>query len=153
GLRGPGAGRAHRGAARQQAGRRLPVAGGVRPPGAARRSLLGGAGPGGRSRRRGGQPRGGRPAADRAAQAPRMRQLALEKAVVKDLLALPPKQYRQVVSAVFDLLAEPQYAKALRGSPYLRIAVGEYRIVYRADAECMYVVVAGKRNDSEVYSR
>jgi mRNA interferase RelE/StbE len=84
-----------------------------------------------------------------------MRKLALEKAVVKDLLELPPKQYRQVVSAVFDLLTEPQphYAKALRGSPYVRIAVGEYRIVYRVDAECVYVVVAGKRNDSEVYSR
>jgi mRNA interferase RelE/StbE len=84
-----------------------------------------------------------------------MRKLAIEKTVLKDLLDLPPKQYRQVVSAVFDLLADPHphYAKQLKGSPYRRIAVGEYRVVYRADDACVYVVVCGKRNDSEVYAR
>ena len=82
-----------------------------------------------------------------------MRKLVPNKAVLKDLLDLPPKQYRQVVSAVFDLLVEPNphYSKTLEGTPYRRIAVGEYRVVYRTDDESIYVIAFGKRNDDEVY--
>jgi mRNA interferase RelE/StbE len=82
-----------------------------------------------------------------------MRRLVLEKAVHKELPTLPAKQYRQVVSAIFDLLQEPHphYSQRLQGSVYLRIAVGEYRVIYRADDESVYVVVFGKRNDDEVY--
>jgi len=39
----------------------------------------------------------------------------------------------------------------LSGSPYLRLAVGEYRVIYRDDEETVHVVLVGKRNDSEVY--
>ena len=48
-----------------------------------------------------------------------MRKLVVQKAVLKDLPELPAKQYRQVVSAIFDLLAEPNphYSKPLQGSP------------------------------------
>jgi mRNA interferase RelE/StbE len=82
-----------------------------------------------------------------------MRKLAVEKGVLKELEGLPPKQYRQVVSAIFDLLADPapHYSKSLEGSAYRRIAVGEYRVIYRSDEEFVYIVVAGKRNDGDVY--
>lgn len=82
-----------------------------------------------------------------------MRKLLLNKAVLKELEEVPAKQYRQVVSAILDLLAEPSphYSKALEGTPYRRLALGEYRVIYRADEEAVYVVVAGKRNDDEVY--
>jgi mRNA interferase RelE/StbE len=82
-----------------------------------------------------------------------MRRLALEKAVHKELSTLTAKQYRQVVSAIFDLLKDPRphYAQQLQGSTYWRIAVGEYRVIYRADDESVYVVVFGKRNDDEIY--
>jgi mRNA interferase RelE/StbE len=82
-----------------------------------------------------------------------MRKLVLHKAVLKELEDLPAKQYRQVVSAILDLLADPcpHYSKALEGTTYRRLAVGEYRVVYRADEEYIHVVVAGKRNDDEVY--
>jgi mRNA interferase RelE/StbE len=82
-----------------------------------------------------------------------MRRLVLNRGVLKELDELPAKQYRQVVSAVLDLLADPcpHYSKALEGTPYRRLAVGEYRVVYRADEECVHVLVAGKRNDGEVY--
>jgi mRNA interferase RelE/StbE len=82
-----------------------------------------------------------------------MRKLALEKAVLKDLPDLPAKQYRQVVGVIFDLLANPSphYSKPLQGTPYHRLAVGEYRVVYRFDDELVHVVVFGKRNDDEVY--
>jgi mRNA interferase RelE/StbE len=80
-----------------------------------------------------------------------VRKLAVEKGVLKELEGLPPKQYRQVVSAIFDLLADPapHYSKSLEGTAYRRIAVGEYRVVYRADETFIYVVVAGKRNPGD----
>jgi mRNA interferase RelE/StbE len=82
-----------------------------------------------------------------------MTKLTLKKAVFKELEELPPKQYRQVVSAILDLLADPypHYSKPLKGTPYHRLALGEYRVVYRYDGECLHLVVAGKRNDDEVY--
>lgn len=82
-----------------------------------------------------------------------MRKLVPNKAVLKDLLDLPPKLYRQIVSAVFDLLVEPNphHSITLEGTPYRRIAVGEYRVIYRADDEFIYVVAFGKRNDDKIY--
>ncbi len=82
-----------------------------------------------------------------------MRKLVLNKAALKELEESPAKQYRQVVSAILDLLAEPcpHYSKALEGTPYRRLALGECRVVYRADEESVYVAVTGKRNDDEVY--
>jgi mRNA interferase RelE/StbE len=82
-----------------------------------------------------------------------MRKLAVEKGVLKELECLPPKQYRQVVSAIFDLLSDPapHYSKSLEGTTYRRIAVGEYRVIYRNDEKFVYVVVAGKRNDGDIY--
>jgi mRNA interferase RelE/StbE len=82
-----------------------------------------------------------------------VKKLALNSGVLKDLPQLPPKQYRQVVGAILDLLndSRPHYAKPLSGSPYLRLAVGEYRVIYRDDEETVHVVLVGKRNDSEVY--
>jgi mRNA-degrading endonuclease RelE of RelBE toxin-antitoxin system len=53
------------------------------------------------------------------------------KAVLKALLDLPPKQFRQVFSAVFDLFEEPplHYSKTRRGTLYSRISVGEDRVI------------------------
>ena len=82
-----------------------------------------------------------------------MRKLVVQKAVLKELPELPAKQYRQVVSAILDLLTDPSphYSKPLHGSPYRRIAVGECRVVYRFDDESVYVAAVGKRNDDEMY--
>ena len=82
-----------------------------------------------------------------------MRKLSVDKATIKDLEELPAKQYRQVVSAIFDLLKEPQphFSKQLIGSPYLRLALGEYRVIYRFDDTSVTVLAFGKRNDGEVY--
>ena len=82
-----------------------------------------------------------------------MRKLVLHRLVFKGLPELPAKQYRQVVSAIFDLLAEPvpHYSKPLGGSVYSRITVGEFRVIYRFDDEAVYVAAFGKRNDGEIY--
>ena len=82
-----------------------------------------------------------------------MRNLVLHRAVLKELPGLPAKQYRQVVSAIFDLLVDPapHYSKPLVGSIYSRITVGEFRVVYRADDAAVYIAAFGKRNDGEIY--
>ena len=82
-----------------------------------------------------------------------MKKLQVIPSVLKELPDLQPKQYRQVVGGILDLLndSRPHYSKQLSGSPYLRLAVGEYRVIYRDDEETVYIVVVGKRNDGEAY--
>jgi mRNA interferase RelE/StbE len=68
-------------------------------------------------------------------------------------LGIPPKQYRQVVSAIIELLNEPfpHYSRPLAGSSFFRLEVGEFRVIYNADDGAVSVLGVGKRNDSEVY--
>jgi mRNA interferase RelE/StbE len=82
-----------------------------------------------------------------------MRRLDLTKRARKFLDTLPPKQFRQVVRKIFDLLKdpEPHDSSPLKGHNYLRADVGEYRIIYRFDTDTVWIAVVGKRNDSEVY--
>jgi mRNA interferase RelE/StbE len=82
-----------------------------------------------------------------------VKKLALHSGVLKDLPDLPPKQYRQVVGAILDLLQDdkPHYANQLKGSAYWQLAVGEYCVIYRADGDTVHVAVVGKRNDNDVY--
>ncbi|MEO1530316.1 MAG: type II toxin-antitoxin system RelE/ParE family toxin [Planctomycetota bacterium] len=82
-----------------------------------------------------------------------MRQLSVHKSALKELDLLPAKQYRQVASAMLDLLKEPfpHYSKPLKGSSYHRLAVGEYRIVYLVDDSVIRVMAIGRRNDAAAY--
>ncbi|MBF0391691.1 MAG: type II toxin-antitoxin system RelE/ParE family toxin, partial [Alphaproteobacteria bacterium] len=63
--------------------------------------------------------------------------LDLSKRARKFLDQLPPKQFRQVVGKLFDLMADPQRpdVQPLKGSPFSRADIGEYRIVFAIDAE------------------
>jgi mRNA interferase RelE/StbE len=36
-------------------------------------------------------------------------------------------------------------------TPWRRVDIGEYRVIFRFDDSTIYVPVVGKRNDSEVY--
>ena len=84
-----------------------------------------------------------------------MLKLNLTHDALSFLESVPGKQYKQVVGAMFDLLKnpEPHDSSALRGYPYRRVDVGEYRIVYRVQEEDVQIVVIGKRNDNEVYRK
>lgn len=84
-----------------------------------------------------------------------MKKLDLTHDALKFLDSLPPKQFRQVVTRVFEFMEtpEPQDSKPLTGFEYRRADVGEYRIVYRFDRDFLFVALIGKRNDSEVYKR
>jgi mRNA interferase RelE/StbE len=78
-----------------------------------------------------------------------MRTLVLNRAVITELKKLPPEQYRQVVSAILDLLAEPSpfNSAAVEETHYRRLMIGKSRVVYAADEECVHVVAAGSRKD------
>lgn len=84
-----------------------------------------------------------------------MKSLNITKDAMKFIEQLPSKQYRQVASKVFDLLRNPfpQDTKQVKGSNYYRVDIGEYRIVYHLEGDCVKVAVIGKRNDSEVYRK
>lgn len=82
-----------------------------------------------------------------------MLKLDLTRAALAFLDGLPGKQYKLVVSNLFDLLnnPEPHDSSALKVYPYRRVDVGEYRVVYQARGEELQVLVIGKRNDDQVY--
>lgn len=82
-----------------------------------------------------------------------MLKLQLSKDAQKFLDNLPPKQFRQIVKKVFALLADPHPhdSQELKGYPFLRNDVGEYRIIYDIQENTLRVVLLGKRNDSEIY--
>ena len=77
-----------------------------------------------------------------------MRKLALDQAVLTELRKLPPRQYRQVVSAILDLLADPFPVNSVvvEGTPYRRFLIGESRVIYKADKESIRLVAAGTRS-------
>ena len=73
----------------------------------------------------------------------------------KFLADLPAKQFRQIMLKVLKLLSNPMPNDlkkiVLNGISYLRVDVGEYRIIYRIENEILYLVLINKRNDDEVY--
>jgi mRNA interferase RelE/StbE len=82
-----------------------------------------------------------------------MLKLLVSKKAQKFLDGLPPKQFRQIIRKVFVLLENPRPhdSEALRGYPFLRNDVGEYRIIYDVQGDTLRLIVVGKRNDEEVY--
>ena len=82
-----------------------------------------------------------------------MRQLDLTNDALKFLKDIDAKRFRQIVNKIFALLgeAQPQDTAQLKGSDYLRVDCGEFRIVYRFDETTVYIILVGKRNDDEVY--
>ena len=82
-----------------------------------------------------------------------MLKLLVSKKAQKFLDGLPPKQFRQIIKKVFALLENPRPhdSEELRGYPFLRSDVGEYRIIYDVKGDTLRLILVGKRNDAEVY--
>ena len=69
---------------------------------------------------------------------------------------LPSKQFKQIFTAIMDLLKNPRPndSSKLKGySNLYRKDVGEYRIIYKFDDDTVYILLIGKRNDDEVYKQ
>jgi mRNA interferase RelE/StbE len=81
-----------------------------------------------------------------------MLRLLVSKKAQKFLDDLPPKQFRQIMKKVFALLEDPRPhdSEELRGYPFLRNDVGEYRIIYDVQGDTLRLILVGKRNDAEV---
>ena len=84
-----------------------------------------------------------------------MLRLDLSKKTLAFLDKLPPKQFKQVSKKIFSLMANPKPhdSKELKGYPFRRADIGEYRIVYRVEGDVLKISVVGKRNDSDVYRK
>ncbi len=84
-----------------------------------------------------------------------MLKIAITNAADKFLSELQAKQYKQVGSAIFGLLRnpEPHDSKPLNGAKNgeRRVDVGEYRIIYTHTVDSVEILIIGKRNDDEVY--
>ena len=82
-----------------------------------------------------------------------MLKLLVSKKAQKFLDDLPPKQFRQIMKKVFALLENPKPhdSEGLRGYPFLRNDVGEYRIIYDVQGDTLRLILVGKRNDAEMY--
>lgn len=82
-----------------------------------------------------------------------MLRLDMTKAARSFLSDLPAKQFRQIVNKVFALMENPTPPDsiAMTGYPYRRADIGEYRIIYRLEEQCLKLCLIGKRNDDDVY--
>jgi mRNA interferase RelE/StbE len=85
-----------------------------------------------------------------------MPDIDLKPKAKKFIQTLPPKHKKQVKNSILALqdTPMPHDAKKLQGfEDYIRIDIGEYRIIYRHDEEddLITVVLVGKRNDDSIY--
>ena len=80
-------------------------------------------------------------------------QLDIFPDAAKFVADLDPKRYKQVLSKILALLKDPkpQDSAELKGYPFTRVDVGEFRIIYYCSDEVVTFVIVGKRNDDEVY--
>ncbi len=83
-----------------------------------------------------------------------MLKLLLGREAKKFLDTLPPKQFRQVINKILSLLENPRPndSAELKGYPFLRVDIGEYRIIYdKYENNVLRIILIGKRNDNAVY--
>ena len=74
-----------------------------------------------------------------------MLKLDLSKQSLKFVHDLPPKQFRQVLNKILELMSNPYPLDSikLKGSPYKRTDIGEYRIIYNVENDCVKVYYTG----------
>ncbi|MBF0540951.1 MAG: type II toxin-antitoxin system RelE/ParE family toxin [Nitrospirae bacterium] len=68
---------------------------------------------------------------------------------------LPLKYYKQITTKIFSLLKNPipQDSKDLKGYNFKRVDIGEYRIIYRIEDDCLFIELIGSSNDDAVYAQ
>jgi len=81
--------------------------------------------------------------------------LRLSRESQKYLDSLPPKQFRQIVKKIFSLMENPlpNDSEEMKGYPFRRNDIGEYRIINDVREGTLRIVLVGKRNDDEIYKK
>jgi mRNA interferase RelE/StbE len=71
----------------------------------------------------------------------------------KRFVSLPLKQRRQIAVKIrgLSLNPYPNDSAKLKGYPFHRVDIGEYRVIYEVEGETLNILVVGKRNDNQVY--
>jgi mRNA interferase RelE/StbE len=86
-----------------------------------------------------------------------MLRLRLSKDASDFLPTRQPKHQRQIAAKIQTLRDDPSPidSKAIIGQrrEFRRADIGEYRIIYRVEADTLFVAAIGKRNDDEVYRK
>ena len=84
-----------------------------------------------------------------------MLKINLSRQAAKRLKKLPDKHAKQVATKITELLSNPypQDSLKLKGYPYYRADIGEYRIVYYIEEQTLEVLLIDKRNDDEIYKQ
>jgi mRNA interferase RelE/StbE len=84
-----------------------------------------------------------------------MLKINLSRQAAKRLKRLPDKHAKQVATKITELLSNPypQDSLRLKGYPYHRADIGEYRIVYYVEEQTLEILLIDKRNDDEVYKQ
>ena len=84
-----------------------------------------------------------------------MLKLNLSRQAAKFIKKLPPKQAKQIARKIVELRNNPypHDSISLKGYPYRRTDIGEYRIIYYIEANILEILIIGKRNDDEVYKK
>ncbi len=84
-----------------------------------------------------------------------MLRLNLSHKASKFLKKLPSKQAQQIALKIQQLRQDPypQDSIKLKGFPFRRADLGEYRIIYYIQADILEILIIGKRNDDEVYKQ
>ncbi|MEO5360545.1 MAG: type II toxin-antitoxin system RelE/ParE family toxin [Nitrospirota bacterium] len=77
--------------------------------------------------------------------------LHITRQVRSFLRTLDSKQYAQITRKIFADTGTANDSKKLKGYDYLRVDAGEYRIIYKVENNCVYVLLIGKRNNGEIY--
>lgn len=68
------------------------------------------------------------------------------------LKSLPPKQFKQIFTKVWDLRSNPRPHDSIKLSGFenkYRTDIGEYRIIYTFDDTIVNIETIGKRNDGD----
>ena len=85
-----------------------------------------------------------------------MLKLDLKKPAFDFLTGLQNKPFKQVMLHIIRLMKTPypHDSQKLKGYPFYRVDIGEYRVIYDVEAEeVLRVILVGKRNDDEVYKQ
>lgn len=79
----------------------------------------------------------------------------LSRQAEKFLLKVPKRQGKQIAQKLTSLREDPRPHDSLKlsGSLFFRTDIGEYRIVYEFDEQCVRILIIGKRNDDDVYRK
>lgn len=86
----------------------------------------------------------------------KQRLISTSKSADDFLKRLPPKQFKQVFTKLWNLRKDSRPHDSIKLIGFhdkYRTDVGEYRIVYTFNDTLIYVEAVGKRNDGEVYKK